>query len=144
MKKVILCFFFLSLTTVKLVAQDWETDWEQAKEEANQLSKKLVLVFSGSDWCVPCIKLEKEIWSDPVFVKYAQEHYVLFRADFPKRKKNKLTDTVEQLNNNLAQKFNAKGYFPLVVIFDNKGTVLGQLGYEKVSPEAYIDTIESL
>jgi thioredoxin-related protein len=132
------------MNTARLSAQEWRTDWDTAKVEAEQANKKLILVFSGSDWCIPCIKLEKEIWENSSFIQYAEQHYVLFRADFPKRKKNKLPETIQQLNDRLASEYNPKGYFPLVVVLDTQGKVKGQLGYEKLSPEAYIALIEQL
>ena len=132
------------MNTVRLSAQEWRTDWDTAKVEAEQANKKLILVFSGSDWCIPCIKLEKEIWENSSFIQYAEQHYVLFRADFPKRKKNKLPETIQQLNDRLASEYNPKGYFPLVVVLDTQGKVKGQLGYEKLTPEAYIALIEQL
>ena len=132
------------INTTRLSAQEWRTDWDTAKVEAEQANKKLILVFSGSDWCIPCIKLEKEIWENSSFIQYAEQHYVLFRADFPKRKKNKLPETIQQLNDRLASEYNPKGYFPLVVVLDTQGKVKGQLGYEKLTPEAYIALIEQL
>jgi len=144
MKHFLLIVFILSLNTARLSAQDWRTDWDIAKVEAEQANKKLILVFSGSDWCIPCIKLEKEIWESLSFTQYAEQYYVLFRADFPKRKKNKLPETIQKLNDRLASEYNSKGYFPLVVVLDAKGKVKGQLGYEKLTPEAYIALIEQL
>lgn len=144
MKYFLLIVFILSLNTARLSAQDWRTDWDIAKVEAEQANKKLILVFSGSDWCIPCIKLEKEIWESSSFTQYAEQYYVLFRADFPKRKKNKLPETIQKLNDRLASEYNSKGYFPLVVVLDAKGKVKGQLGYEKLTPEAYIALIEQL
>lgn len=144
MKHFLLIVFILSLNTARLSAQDWQIDWGIAKVEAEQANKKLILVFSGSDWCIPCIKLEKEIWESPSFTQYAEQYYVLFRADFPKRKKNKLPETIQKLNDRLASEYNSKGYFPLVVVLDPKGKVKGQLGYEKLTPEAYIALIEQL
>tara|TARA_B100000768_G_scaffold171007_1_gene177944 strand:- start:202 stop:636 length:435 start_codon:yes stop_codon:yes gene_type:complete len=144
MKHFLLIVFILSLNTARLSAQDWRTDWDIAKVEAEQANKKLILVFSGLDWCIPCIKLEKEIWESSSFTQYAEQYYVLFRADFPKRKKNKLPETIQKLNDRLASEYNSKGYFPLVVVLDAKGKVKGQLGYEKLTPEAYIALIEQL
>tara|TARA_B100000780_G_scaffold253526_1_gene201161 strand:+ start:1235 stop:1669 length:435 start_codon:yes stop_codon:yes gene_type:complete len=143
-KHFLLIVFILSLNTARLSAQDWRTDWDIARAEAEQANKKLILVFSGSDWCIPCIKLEKEIWESSSFTQYAEQYYVLFRADFPKRKKNKLPEMIQKLNDRLASKYNSKGYFPLVVVLDAKGKVKGQLGYEKLTPEAYIALIEQL
>ena len=144
MKHFLLIVFILSLNTARLSAQYWRTDWDIARVEAEQANKKLILVFSGSDWCIPCIKLEKEIWESSSFTQYAEQYYVLFRADFPKRKKNKLPEMIQKLNDRLASKYNSTGYFPLVVVLDAKGKVKGQLGYEKLTPEAYIALIEQL
>lgn len=141
---LITILFVLMMNTTRLSAQEWRTDWDAAMVEAEQANKKLILVFSGSDWCIPCIKLEKEIWENSSFIQYAEQHYVLFRADFPKRKKNKLPETIQQLNDRLASEYNPKGYFPLVVVLDAQGKVKGQLGYEKLTPEAYIALIEQL
>jgi len=141
---LITILFVLMINTTRLSAQEWRTDWDTAKVEAEKANKKLILVFSGSDWCIPCIKLEKEIWENSSFIQYAEQYYVLFRADFPKRKKNKLPETIQQLNDSLASEYNPKGYFPLIVVLNSKGKVKGQLGYEKVTPEDYIGLIEQL
>ncbi len=136
---------FIFLISVNFLwSQNWQTEWEDAKELSKQTDTKLILVFSGSDWCIPCIKLEKEIWNDPTFIAYADKNFVLFRADFPKRKKNKLPEGDQQRNDLLASNYNPNGYFPLVVVFNSKGTVVGQLGYEKISPQEYINRIEKL
>lgn len=69
------------------MAQNWMTDFELAKEKANQENRNIVLVFAGSDWCAPCIKLEKEIWQSEEFKKYSDNNYILLKADFPRQKK---------------------------------------------------------
>lgn len=143
MKKKVLFFFYglVIMMPFNLLAQDWRTNWDEAKVEAKKENKKLILVFSGSDWCIPCIKLEKEIWKDPGFNDYAKKNYILFRADFPKRKKNKLDDSIQKRNAMLAIEYNPNGYFPLVVVMDSNENVLGRLGYEKTPPKDYISRI---
>ena len=42
-------------------SQDWKTDFNLVKQEAVSKNKPILLVFSGSDWCTPCIKLDKNI-----------------------------------------------------------------------------------
>ncbi|WCO03275.1 thioredoxin family protein [Psychroserpens ponticola] len=133
-------FFFISFISL---AQDWVTDFEKAKLIAKQDNKTIILVFQGSDWCAPCIKLDKEIWSTKEFQTYAKEHFVMLQADFPKRKKNALTEAQQKHNNNLAEQFNKNGYFPYVVILDSDGNKLGVTGYKKTTPSAYIKILES-
>ena len=134
---------FLFLLSFSLTAQNWETDWKVATQKSKKNNQKLILVFSGSDWCIPCIKLEKEIWEAESFKAYALENYVLLRADFPKRKKNALSKEKQTHNDKLAERFNAAGYFPLVVVISPEEKVLGQLGYEKSTPEKYIELINA-
>jgi thioredoxin-related protein len=143
MKNKILFLFYVLVILIpfNLLAQDWRTNWDAAKVEAKKENKKLILVFSGSDWCIPCIKLEKEIWKDPTFNEYAKKNYILFRADFPKRKKNKLDNSIQKRNDMLAIEYNPNGYFPLVVVIDSNENVLGRLGYEKTPPKDYISRI---
>jgi len=143
LKKIIVVSFLLLSSILFVNAQDWETDFEKAKELATEKDRNIVLVFSGSDWCAPCIKLETEIWSSEEFKNYAKDNFVMLKADFPRKKKNKLTDEQQEKNNQLAEKYNTKGYFPLVVVMDENAKVLGTAGYEKIEPSEYIKLLSS-
>ncbi len=125
-------------------AQLWQTDLPTAQKIALDSNRTILLVFSGSDWCVPCMRLEKEIWASDVFQTYAKDHFVLVRADFPKRKANQLPPEQEAKNGELAEKYNTNGYFPLVVLMDKNLTVLGNMGYQEVSPAAYLELLIKL
>jgi len=143
MKKSIILSFMLIGIVMFVNAQDWQTDISTAKKIAAKDNKVIILVFQGSDWCAPCMKLDREIWSSQVFDDYAKDNYVMLLADFPRKKKNALTDEQQTKNNKLAETYNKSGFFPLVVILDSKGTVLGQTGYKKMTPEEYIDHLNS-
>ena len=142
MKKVILIGLFLG-TFMSLQAQEWLTDFEEAKNIASQNNHNIVLVFQGSDWCAPCIKLEKEILSSDEFVSYSNAHFVMLKADFPRKKKNKLDKEQQEKNSKLAEIYNTKGFFPLVVVLNNEGEVLGKSGYKNIKPSAYISLLAS-
>lgn len=124
-------------------AQEWQTDFEQAKTVATKDNKPIILVFQGSDWCAACIKLNKEIWRTTEFIDYAKGHFVMLKADFPRKKENVLSEKQQTQNNQLAERYNKSGYFPYVLVLDNKGTVLGATGYKKTSPKEYIKILES-
>jgi thioredoxin-related protein len=141
MKKIICSGAFLLLSFFGF-SQTWLTDFEEAKIIAEKESKKIVLVFQGSDWCAPCMKLDKEIWSTEEFKKHATENYVMLQADFPKRKANKLPEAQQKKNDALAEKYNQQGFFPHVVVLDAAGNVLGKLGYEKIPVSAYFEKID--
>lgn len=124
-------------------SQDWKTDFNSAKQEATAQNKHLLLVFSGSDWCAPCIKLDKTIWQSAEFKQYATESLILERADFPKKKQNQLDPNIKKQNQELAEKYNKDGVFPLVVLLDASGKVLGTTSYKNVSPSDYISLLNA-
>ncbi len=133
----------LLFVSSSLFAQDWQTDFEKSKELAATENKTIILVFQGSDWCAPCMKLEKEIWQSNEFKTFAKEHYVLYKADFPRKKANQLDSEQVKRNKALAEKYNSKGYFPFVAVIDKNGKVLGETGYKKMTPKEYINHLES-
>lgn len=144
MKNTLLVIIFtLSLVSIT-IAQDWHTNYQEAQEQAEIGDKKLILVFQGSDWCVPCMKLEREILNTDIFKAYSQEHFIMLKADFPRKKKNALSEEQAQANAKLAESYNHQGVFPLVVVMDSQGKVLGEMSYKKVSPEAYIQLLNEL
>ena len=132
----------LLLTVNFFYAQNWQTNFEQAKEIANKENKNIVLVFSGSDWCAPCMKLEKNIWMSDEFKAEAEKNWVTYKADFPKKKANQLAPELTEQNKLLAEKYNKGGSFPLVVLLDKNGKVLGMSGFKNVSPAEYIAMIK--
>lgn len=124
-------------------SQNWKSTFEEAKNQALTENKNIVLVFSGSDWCAPCIKLDKTVWQSSEFKKESETNWVIYKADFPKKKANQLSPTLTESNKLLASKYNASGNFPLVVLLDKYGTVLGIEGYKNISAVDYIRHLHS-
>ena len=143
MKKslILVLLFIASVNPVN--AQEWYTNISTAQQEAATKDLPIILVFKGSDWCAPCIKLDRDVFKTEEFKLYAKDHFVLLEADFPKRKKNALTEALQNHNNALAEKYNKQGIFPFVVVLDKNGHVLGETGYKKITPADYIKNLES-
>ena len=144
MKKYLAFVIFLLWSIGFVNAQQWETDYDKAVDMAKKEDKNILLVFQGSDWCAPCIKLDREVWSSDQFQKYAEKHFVLLKADFPRKKKNALPLNQQQANAVLAENYNKNGIFPLVVILNQEGEVLGVTSYQKMTPAQYIEHLESI
>ena len=123
-------------------SQNWQTNFSTAKTKALASNKNILLVFTGSDWCAPCIKLDKSVWQSDVFKTYS-EKLILVKADFPKKKQNQLTEEMTKQNQDLASIYNPEGVFPLVVVLDKSGKVLGKESYKNISPNDYILLIDS-
>lgn len=135
----ILCFF--SMFTV--VAQEWQHDFETAKKVASEENKPIILVFQGSDWCAPCVLLDKEVFQTETFSLYAKDHFVMIEADFPKKPENALSEALKKHNYELLNTYNTRGIFPFVVVLDSEGKVLGETGYFNATPSEYILHLES-
>lgn len=103
---------------------EWTTDFSKAITEASAKNKFILLNFSGSDWCGPCMKLKKEVLDSEDFMKYSDAKLILVRADFPRSKKNRLSPELTKNNENLAEKYNKEGKFPFTVLIDGKGNVV--------------------
>ena len=131
------------LSVFNLTAQEWNTDLDQSMITAKAEDKKVILVFSGSDWCAPCIKLDREVWETEEFKAFAKDNYILVKVVFPRKRKNQLSKEQQEYNNKLSAKYNQEGYFPMVVVLDADANVLGKVGYENVGPKEYIDLLES-
>lgn len=132
---------FTLLLSATTIAQDWKYDFEEAKTLAKEKNQNIVLLFTGSDWCPPCIKLERKIFSNADFKKFADEKFVWVKADFPKRKKNRLSEEQQEKNYSLAKRYNKKMVFPVILVIDQEGQVLGATGYRKMSANRYMELL---
>lgn len=116
----------LLLTACLLAALpgDWGTNFEKAKTIAKEKHQLILLNFSGSDWCGPCMRMRKEVFDNGQFASMADSLLVLVNADFPRNKKNQLEKNVQQQNDKLADTYNSQGAFPFTVLLDENGKVL--------------------
>jgi thioredoxin-related protein len=130
----------LSLGSVRAEA-NWLSDFSKAKEEAKAGHKLLLLNFTGSDWCIWCLKLQREVFSKPEFETYAQKNLVLMTVDFPRAKP--LSSDLRKQNYELAQRFEVEG-FPTIVILNGDGRPVGLLGYVPGGPGAFINELNKL
>ncbi|MBL7733325.1 MAG: thioredoxin family protein [Chitinophagaceae bacterium] len=127
-----------------LAATGWETDLDTAKEKAKKQDKYILLNFSGSDWCIPCIRMHKNIFESPDFTAYADSNLILVNADFPRLKKNGLSKDQQKKNDKLAEKYNPEGNFPLTLLMDKEGKVIKSwVGYPSLTAAAFTAQVKS-
>jgi thioredoxin-related protein len=139
----------LSLALLVLVATgeaafagDWETDYAKALQAAKSQNKRVLLDFTGSDWCGPCIELRKQVFSRPDFRAYANNNLVLVEIDYPQRKKQ--PDELKKQNEKLSKQYeiDEKG-FPTVILLDSAGKVIREFtGYDGDTVAGLIAWIE--
>ena len=122
----------------------WHTDMSKATDISIKEKKPLFLFFTGSDWCGWCIRLQKEVFKTPEFVKWAKDNVVLVELDFPR--KNEQTDAVKMQNAQLQQQLQVRGYPTVWFVSATKTadakvnlTALGSTGYVAGGPQAWLD-----
>jgi len=93
----------------------WETNVEAAIELAKKDNKAVMLEFTGSDWCPPCIMMNKKVFSKKEFVSEASKNFVLVHLDFPRGDKE-----LAEKNEPYAKEYKIEG-FPTVVLLDSDG-----------------------
>src|SRR5579864_1234252 len=129
---------FFSAWMACLITTHWYYNMQEAKQIAQNEHKHILLSFSGSDWCGPCIRMHDEIFASDVFTKMADSLLVMVNADFPRKKKNQLSAPQQQLNNAMADQYNAEGKFPFTVLMNANGKVLKAWdGFPEMKPEEF-------
>lgn len=116
----------------------WLTNFTQAQAFAQSNNRKMLLNFTGSDWCGWCIRLDKEVFSQSQFIDYAKAHYVLVKLDFPRR--SEIPANLKAQNEGLASKYGIRG-FPTIIVLKPNGEVHSKGGYVKGGPKAFLKSI---
>ena len=144
-EKVAQVFFVLILLSNIAIGQTFHHDFDAAKKLATENDQRIALIFSGSDWCKPCIQLRETILSDAKFVNYADKKLVLVDVDFPYKKANRLPKEQLTHNEKLADQYNPEGIFPRVILTDEQGKVLGEFTFDKrLAVPDYIHHVEKI
>jgi len=119
----------------------WVENFSMAQYTAQATKKRLLLDFTGSDWCGWCIKLDKEVFDTPEFKAYAAKNLVLVKVDFPRSVPQ--SQELKKQNAELASRFSIEGY-PTLIVLSPEGQVLGKTGYQPGGPQVLINELESL
>jgi thioredoxin-related protein len=142
MKTFLSILMLVALTSIASAAKEgWLDDLEKAKAQAKAENKKILLDFTGSDWCGWCKKLDKEVFSQQAWKDYAAKHLVLVEVDFPRG--FQLPEATKKQNDELAKKYKIQGY-PTIVITGASGIKKGELGYVEGGPEAFIKALKKV
>jgi protein disulfide-isomerase len=138
---LLIAIFFLGSLGVAGAA-GWQTDYAKALETAKAQNKQVLLDFTGSDWCGPCIEFKKRVFSRPEFSAYAEKNLILVEVDYPQQKKQ--SAELKKQNEKLAKQYGIeeKGY-PTVVLLDSAGKIVREFtGYDGETPATLIAWIE--
>jgi len=130
---------------ILMLSINWEPDFNAAKKTAAQQHKLILLNFSGSDWCGPCIMLRRDYLENAAFTQMADKNLVLVNADFPRKKKNMGSPEQIKRNEGLAEIYNKEGSFPLTLLLDAQGKVIKTWhGKPEMTPEQWTQEIQAI
>ena len=142
MKRLIGVFLICAIAlSARAASGEWLTDFPAAKKQAKEENKRVLMLFTGSDWCVYCIKWDKEVFSKSEFQDYAKTNFVKVLVDFPNKKP--LPKAQQRANDSLLDKFDVDEY-PCVVVLDSKAKKLGSIKYTEGGPSALIAKLEKI
>ena len=139
MKTLLTVLATLALGSFASAKEGWIDNLQAAKAQAQKENKKILLDFTGSDWCGWCKKLDAEVFSQQAFKDYAAKHLVLVEVDFPHG--HQLAAETKKQNDALAAKYHIEG-FPTIIVLSAGGTKQGELGYTPGGPSAFIKELE--
>ena len=122
--------------------EGWSSDFAASMKQAADSKEDLLVDFTGSDWWVWCIRLNKEVFSHDPFKEGVKGKFVLVEVDSPKDKSKLSAETLKQ-NKELAKKYEIKGY-PTILLCDAGGKPYAKTGYKEGGPEAYVKSLDEL
>ena len=134
--RFVLLLFALLLWSGNAASQEliWHTDMSKAVDLATKENKKMLLFFTGSDWCGWCTKLEKEVFDTSDFATWSDD-IVLVELDFPKRTPQ--DERTRGQNQNLQSMFGVRGY-PTVFFVSPKVMPDGRTNLESLGRTGYV------
>ncbi len=119
---------------------EWLVDYEEAAEKSRETGRPILMNFTGSDWCPPCIQMKNDVLSTDRFLRYAEDNLVLLELDFPRRTAQE--EALRQQNRQLANRFGIES-FPTFVMVDSAGEeVRRTLGYMRGGPDSFISWMD--
>jgi thiamine biosynthesis lipoprotein len=127
------------LTTSSLRAQVF-THPDEAFAAMQAQDRPLLLVFQGSDWCIPCINLEHKVLSQPGFLSFVQSNLVVLKADFPQQKQ--LPASLVKQYEALAEQYDPEGSFPKIVLLNRHKKVLHVFPAHYTTPSQLVADLE--
>lgn len=104
-------------------------------------SQYKLILFEGSDWCVNCIRLERNVLTDDTFQGFMSNTEIsLERIDFPQRKEQDAA--TKAYNSEMAEKYNFQGIFPTIILVNVNTGERANLEYIDQSTADFIHQIK--
>jgi rhodanese-related sulfurtransferase/thioredoxin-related protein len=131
----------LALAPARATQLTWLTSLPKAQAQASAENKSVLLFFHGSDWCPPCIEMQRQVLDSPEFINYARQTLVLVDVDFPEKVKQ--DEELKKADLALKARFNVGDALPTLVLLDDAGeTVYQEAGYAGGGPAEVLPSLQ--
>lgn len=121
--------------------EGWLVSLEKAKAAAASEKKDILMEFTGSDWCPPCIRLKEEVLDTEVFKTEAPKDFVLLKLDSPQDRSKQSPEEIKEVSE-LSEKFQITGV-PTILLADEQGRPFAMMdGYDgTMTAEDYVQAL---
>ncbi len=145
LKKLIILFFFIcSITGFSQERENlkWEHSYKRVLKLAKKNKKPILVYFSGSDWCAPCVKLKKDFFDSDLYTDLFNKFNLLY-IDIPQR-----VDIISPKqyihNQKVLKELNPKKVFPKILVLNKKGKIKDtKSGYSSIAePSIYTNMLK--
>ena len=117
----------------------WLDHYDTATSQARQTSQPILILFTGTNWCPACIKLEKQVLSNSRFAQTLADRLIFLKAEFPSYTAESMEASVFYP---LLNRYQVSS-FPTMVVVNASGQLLFEVPYQNADVDAYLQEILS-
>ena len=144
-------YYWIASTTLALLALTpwtalhaadlWMTDLEAAQHRAAEQDKDLLVLFTGTEWCLNCVKFEQDVLARPDFAT-AAELFVLVKLEYPAYD-DELSEEIRKDYLDWREHYGIQA-FPTVILTDASGNPYAGTGNIGLGPKEYVAHLRKL
>lgn len=113
---------------------NWTTNYADAQRKSMEGAKPILILFTGTNWCPACMKLEREVLTNPRFANGVANSFVFMKAEFTDPSDAAITRSPYK---QLLDRYNIEA-FPSIVVTDAQGIQLFTVDYQEGGPDVYV------
>lgn len=112
----------------------WINNYRDAVSLSQSTSKPIAILFTGTNWCPACMKLERTVLRHPEFERALSQRFVFLKAEFPDYSESAVAASPYKT---LLDRYGVN-QFPTIVVVNSNGQMLFTVNYRDGGPQTYI------